>query len=64
MERAKILYPNPQEFIKHFSYRKGSKTMIFKKVAHITRQLRKIGDSRYWDYSKEEDEEMENANSE
>ena len=66
MERAKALYLNSQEFIKHFSYRKGSKTMVFKKVAHIARQLRKIeGDFRYWDYpDEEEDEEMENGNSE
>jgi hypothetical protein len=46
-------------FTEHFSYRKGNKMILFKKDAHIARQLRRLqGSPRFWDYI-EEDEELE-----
>ena len=57
---AREMFPNPQEFAKHFSYRKGSKQIAFTKVDVIARQWRKLRSRpRFWDREEELDEMME-----
>jgi len=58
--RARAKYGDTDIFTTHFSYRKGSKLMPFKKDGHIARKLRKLeGQPRFWDYEEEEEEEFE-----
>ena len=63
METVKQKYKSkPDEYLKLFSYRKGSKLIPFTKVSHIARIYRKIhSEPRFWDYEEEEesDEEVE-----
>jgi hypothetical protein len=59
---AKRKYSDTEAFAEHFSYRKGNKRMLFKSLAHIARQYRRLeGAPRFWDYI-EEDEELEEVN--
>jgi hypothetical protein len=56
--RAKDKYKSPQEFAEHFSYRKGSKSVVLKKPAHIARKFRELeGSPAFWDYVDDAEEE-------
>ena len=58
VERARSKYRSAKEFAKHFSYRKGSKTLVLKKGATIARKLREIEEApAFWDYADEIGEE-------
>jgi hypothetical protein len=57
--RAREKYRTQQEFAQCFSYRKGSKTVVLKKPAHIARKLRELeGSPAFWDYVDEIGEEQ------
>jgi hypothetical protein len=59
-QRAKEEYADPEVYAVHFSYRKGTKLMLFKNEVHIARKFRKLeGNPRFWDYEEEEDCEEE-----
>jgi hypothetical protein len=57
VDRARLQYPDPQEFAQLFSYRKGNKKLPLRKPAAIARKLREIeGHPQFWDYADEERE--------
>jgi hypothetical protein len=57
-EQTKSEFSDPQEFMKHFSYRKGGKRFSLKDVGHIARLYRKLkGYPRFWDFEEEVEEE-------
>jgi hypothetical protein len=56
-DRARDRYSTLEEFVEHFSYRKGNKMMPLKTDAHIARKFRKMeGRPTFWDYAEEEKE--------
>ena len=58
-DRARDIYRTPDEFVMHFSYRKGNKILPLKNSTHIARKLRKIeGNPRFWDHPDEEEAEL------
>ncbi len=56
--KARNLYPDPAEFSRIFSYRKGSKDVPLKQHAQIARKYRQITEEvRFWNFEDEKDEE-------